>query len=413
MTKRTKKLNTRPEINPDLIKQLLQQAEGQELFGADGFFQSLKQSLANGILDGEMEHHLGYQKHDKSPKSTTNRRNGHYAKTVISDDDTLNLRIPRDRDNDYEPQFIPKNARRFDGFDDKVISMYARGMTMREIQQYIYEIYGTEVSHELISTVTDKVIDDINAWQNRPLNSIYPIVYLDCMHIKTRDTHVIINKAVYLAVGINMEGKKEVLGMWIAKTEGAKFWLQVITELKNRGVTDIFIACIDGLTGFEDAICSVFPQTTVQLCIVHMVRNSLKFVPWKDKKQVADDLKAIYNASSEDMALQQLKAFRQKWDSTYPTIANSWQKKWASIAPCLAYPEHIKKVIYTTNTIESINRQIRKIIKNKGVFPNDTAVKKSLFLALQNAEKRWTMPIRNWKQALNQFAIMFDDRVKL
>ena len=264
MTKRTKKShNTQAEINPDLIKQLLQHAQGQELFGADGFFQSLKQSLANGILEGEMEHHLGYEKHDKSPKQTANRRNGHYAKTVISDDDTLDLRIPRDRNNDYEPQFIPKNTRRFEGFDDKVISMYARGMTMREIQQHIYEIYATEVSPELISTVTDKVIVDINAWQNRPLDNIYPIAYLDCIHIKTRDNHMIINKAVYLALGINMDGKKEILGIWIGKNEGAKFWLQVITEIKNRGVTDIFITCVDGLTGFEQAINSVFPQTTL------------------------------------------------------------------------------------------------------------------------------------------------------
>ncbi len=369
MTKRSKKSHTtQSAIDPDLIKQLLQHAEGQELFGADGFFQSLKQSLANGILEGEMEHHLGYGKHDKSPKSTSNRRNGHYAKTVISDDDSLDLRIPRDRDNDYEPQFIPKNARRFHGFDDKVISMYARGMTMREIQQHIYEIYGTEVSPELISTVTDRVIDDINAWQNRTLDSIYPIAYLDCIHIKIRDNHMIVNKAVYLALGINMDGKKEILGMWIGKNEGAKFWLQVITEIKNRGVTDIFITCVDGLTGFEQAINSVFPQTTVQLCIVHMVRNSLKFVPWKDKKKVADDLKAIYNAPNEDMALQQLDTFCKKWDSKYPTIAKSWQNKWSSIAPCLAYPEHIKKVIYTTNTIESINRQIRKIIKSKGGY---------------------------------------------
>ena len=256
-------------------------------------------------------------------------------------------------------------------------------------------------------------MDEVHEWQNRPLDEIYPIVYLDCIHIKTRDNHVIINKAVYIALGVNMDGKKEVLGLWISKNEGAKFWLQVVTEIKNRGVSDIFIACVDGLTGFEEAICSVFPQTNVQLCIVHMVRNSLKFVPWIDRKAVASDLKAIYTAPSEDMALQNLDKFREKWDEKYPTIANSWQNKWAGIAPCLAYPDYIKKAIYTTNAIEAINRQIRKIIKNKGVFPNDDAVKKSVFLALKNAQKKWTMPIRNWKQALNQFAIMFEDRVKL
>ena len=410
MTK-TKTKNPADNLSPELLQALVEQAEGQELFGADGFFQQLKRSLVNGMLEGEMDHHLNYPKHDKAPKPTHNRRNGHYAKTVIAGDDTLDLSIPRDREGEFEPQLVPKGVRQFDGFDDKVISLYARGMTMREIQAHLYEIYGTEVSHELISSVTDKVMDEVLAWQNRPLDSLYPIVFLDCIHVKTRDAHMVLSKAVYIAMGVNMEGQKEILGLWISKNEGAKFWLQVITELKNRGIQDILIACVDGLKGFEDAIQTVFPQTTVQLCIVHMVRNSMKFVPWKDKKAVAADLKAIYNAPSEDAALLELERFQEKWDAKYPTISAIWKRNWPGIAPCLALPKDIKHAIYTTNAIEAVNRQIRKIIKNKGVFPNDNAVKKALFLALQNAAKKWTMPIRNWPQALNQFAILFNDRL--
>ena len=409
-TKTTKK--SKDTLSPKLIEEILQHADGKELFGAEGFFQQLKRGLVNGMLEGEMEHHLGYQKHDKSYKAADNRRNGHYSKTVIAGDDTLDIAVPRDRDGEFEPKLIPKGVRQFDGFDDKVISLYARGMTMREIQEHLYEIYGTQVSHELISSVTDRVITEVNAWQNRPLESVYPIIYLDCKHTKTRDNHIICNKAVYIALAVNMEGKKEVLGLWISKNEGAKFWLQVVTELKNRGVEDILIACVDGLKGFEEAITSVFPQTMVQLCIVHMVRNSLRFVPWKDKKAVARDLKSIYSAPSEEAAKLELQNFRDKWDDKYPTISDIWQRNWSGIVPCLAFPEFIKKAIYTTNAIEAVNRQIRKIIKSKGVFPNDNAVKKSLFLALQNAQKKWNMPIRNWAQALNQFAILFNDRIK-
>lgn len=278
-------------LKPELIQELLAHMGNQALFGRDGFFQTLKQNLVNGILEGEMNHHVGYSKHDKQEKTSANRRNGYYPKSVISGDDTLELSVPRDREGAFEPQLIPKGVRRFEGFDEKVISMYARGMTVREIQEHLYEIYGTQVSHDLISSVTDQVIEDVTAWQNRPLEKVYPIMYLDCIHVKTRDHQTIVNKAVYLAIGIDMEGKKDVLGIWISKNEGAKFWLQVITELKNRGVQDIFIACVDGLKGFEEAIHAVFPQTTVQLCIVHMVRYSLKFVPWKDRKAVAADLK--------------------------------------------------------------------------------------------------------------------------
>ena len=408
----TKQHKNKQQISPELINSLIEEVGAQELFGQKGFFQSLKESLVNGMLEGEIDHHLGYRKHDKAPKPSDNRRNGHYSKTVISDDDTLNLQIPRDRSGDFEPLLIPKNIRRLDGFDDKVISLYARGMTMREIQGHLYEIYGVDVSHDLISNVTEKVVDELNIWQNRPLDEVYPIVYLDCIRVKTRDNNMVENKAVYVAIGVNMEGKKDVLGLWMSKNEGAKFWMQVVNEIKNRGVSDIFIACVDGLKGFEEAINAVFPKTSVQLCIVHMVRNSLKFVPWKDRKAVAADLKEIYNAPTEDAALLQLEAFREKWDDKYPTISDIWQRNWTGIAVCFAYPEFIKKAIYTTNAIEAINRQIRKIIKNKGVFPNDEAVKKSIFLALKNAQKKWTMPIQNWPQALNQFAILFDERMK-
>ena len=398
-------------IDQDLLKALLKEADGQDLFSRDGFFQQLKQALANKMLEGEMEHHLGYSKHAKEEKSTGNRRNGYYPKSVISADETMQLSIPRDREGLFEPKLIPKGARRLEGFDDKVISMYARGMTVREIQEHIYEIYGTEVSHDLISEVTDQVLDEVSTWQNRPLDEVYPIVYLDCIHVKARDNHMIINKAVYVAIGVNMEGHKEVFGLWMSKNEGAKFWMQVVTELKNRGIQDILIACVDGLKGFEEAITAVFPKTTVQLCIVHLIRNSLKFVPWRDRKAVAADLKRIYSAPSEEAAQQALESFQEKWDDKYPTIADIWQRNWAQIVPCLAFPEFIKKAIYTTNAIEAINRQIRKIIKTKGVFPNDNAIKKSVYLALKNASKKWTMPIKNWPMALNQFAILFPDRI--
>jgi len=310
----------------------------------------------------------------------------------------------------FEPQIIGKRQRNFKEFDDKIISMYARGMSSRDIQGHLYDIYGIEVSAEFISNVTDSIVEEVTAWQNRPLDEIYPIVYLDAIRIKTKDNGHIINKAVYLALGVNIEGNKEALGMWIAKTEGAKFWLQIMTELKNRGVNDIFIACVDGLTGFEEAINSVYPQTQVQLCIVHMIRNSLKYVPYKDRKKITPDLKAIYTAANSEAARLELEKFKQKWDNKYPTIYEIWNAKWDGIIPFLAYPEYIRKAIYTTNAIESLNHSLRKITKTKGSFSHDTAVFKLIYLGLKNASKKWTMPIRDWKQALNQFAIIFEGR---
>jgi putative transposase len=369
-------------------------------------FKMLQKAMIEKALEGELGYHLGYNKSERS--DADNSRNGYGTKTIVTDNFETDIRTPRDRNSSFEPQLIKKGQNQFKGFDDKIISMYARGMSMKEIQGHLQEIYSIDVSTEFISNVTDKVIEEVTAWQNRPLDSIYPVLYLDCLVVKIRENNQIINKALFLAVAINTEGQKEVLGMWIAKNEGAKFWLSVITELKNRGVEHIYIACVDGLKGFAEAINSVFPQTIVQLCIVHMVRNSLNYVPWKDRKAVAADLREIYTASNDKMAEVALSNFKQKWGEKYPTIGDIWERNWQGIIPFLAFPDYIRKAIYTTNAIEAINRQIRKIIKSKGCFPNDEAVFKLVFLALQNAEKRWTMPIRDWKMAMNQFSILFN-----
>lgn len=390
-----------------LVAELLKSINPAELFGKDGIFAELKSRIVNQALEAEMQEHLGYDKHSKVDKTSTNRRNGSYDKSIIDHHgNTHDILIPRDRDGSFEPQIIPKGVRRFSGFDDKVISLYARGMTVREIQDHLEEIYSTTVSHDLISTVTDKIIEDVENWQNRPLDDVYPMVYFDCIFVKARDNGIVCNKAVYLALGVNIEGKKEILGMWITKSEGAKFWMQVITELKNRGVSKMYIACVDGLQGFPEAINAIFPKTIVQSCIVHMVRNSTKYVSYKDLKAVTTDLKLIYNAVNEEEGLKGLNNFALKWDEKYPVIADIWKGKWAVICPLFGFPEGILKAMYTTNSIEAINRQIRKIIKNKGGFPDDSSIKKILFLALTNAQKKWTMPIREWPLALNQFHIL-------
>lgn len=398
------------DVNAKIVEELLSKADPSQLFGKDGLFNQLKKQVVERVLESELDHDLGYSKHIKSPKSASNRRNGSYKKSIIDDDgNKLAIDIPRDREGEFVPKLIPKGLRRFAGFDDKVISLYARGMTMGEIQGHLEEIYHTEVSKELISTITDAVIEEVSKWQNRSLDDVYPILYLDCIHVKARDNHTIINKAVYLAIAVNSEGKKELLGIWIGKNEGSKFWMQVVTELKNRGVKQIYVACVDGLKGFPEAINSVFPQTTVQLCIVHMIRNSVKYVSYKDLKEVTADLKKIYTSNSDEIAHLELKSFAAKWDSKYPVISDIWQRNWDGIIPLFSFPEEIRKAIYTTNTIESINRQIRKIIKNKGVFPNDESIKKIIYLALKNASKKWTMPIKNWPLALNQFEILCGD----
>ena len=346
-------------------------------------------------------------------RGSGNSRNGRTRKTVQTDQSEVTLEVPRDRNAEFEPQIVPKHQRRLKGFDDKVISLYARGMTDREISGHLQEMYGVSVSAELISNVTDVVIDEVKGWQTRPLDEVYPIVYLDAIFVKIRDEGTVQKKAIYLALGINLEGEKELLGLWISKTEGVKFWLGVLTELQNRGLKDIFMVCVDGLGGFPEAIETVSPKTQVQLCIVHLVRNSLRFVSWKDRKTVAADLKPIYKAATAEEAESHLEAFEEKWDETYSSISKSWRKHWTNIIPFFAYPEDIRKVIYTTNAIESMNRSLGKIIKNRGAFPSDEAATKLMFLALRNISKRWTKPLMNWKAALNRFAIMFEDRAPL
>lgn len=408
MTKSNKKSNQfSQELLDDLMKDY-NPSNPQELIGKDGLLNNLKKALIEKALSAEMDIHLGYGKNNQSKGD--NYRNGYSSKSVITDDDKINIDTPRDRNSSFEPQIIPKGQRRFSGFDDKVISMYARGMTLSEIQGHLQEIYGVEVSSDFISNITDRVIEEAQTWQNRGLDKVYPVIFLDAIVVKCKEDNRVINKAVYLALGINMEGKKEILGLWIGKNEGAKFWLSIVTELKNRGLEDVFIFCVDGLKGLPEAINSVYPQSQIQLCIVHMVRNSLKFVPYKDRKSVATDLKKIYTSIDEKEAKNQLDSFRKNWDNKYPTIADIWQRNWAEIVPFLAYPDYIRKAIYTTNAIESINYSLRKIIKNRKLFPNDIAIKKIIYLALNNIAKKWSMPIHSWKQALNQFAIIFADR---
>jgi len=323
----------------------------------------------------------------------------------------MNIAVPRDRSSEFEPQIVQKGQRRFTGFDDKILSMYARGMTVSDIQGHLLDIYNVDVSGDLISTVTASVLETVREWQNRPLDPVYPIVYFDALRIKSREDGRVLNKAAYLAIGVGMDGLKDVLGIWLEKNEGAKFWLSVFTELKNRGMNDVLIACVDGLKGLPEAIESVFPQAEVQLCIVHMVRNSLKFVSFKDRKKIATDLKTIYRATTVEQAETALTEFAETWDSKYPMISKSWLNNWERVIPFFAYPEDIRKVIYTTNAIESLNSSLRKVTKNRNSFPNDEAVIKLLYMALQNIMKKWTMPIRNWPLAVHQFAIRFGDRI--
>jgi putative transposase len=383
----------------------------EDLLGETGLLKQLTKALLERALQAELTDHLGHEKHGPVVNRSGNARNGTSAKTIKGNFGTMPIEIPRDRDSSFEPTIISKGQTRFAGFDDKIISLYARGLTTRDIQGHLKEIYGVEVSPSLISTVTDAVSDEVKIWQNRPLDALYPIVYMDAIRVKCRDNGHIINKAVYLAIGITIEGVKEVLGLWTAENEGAKFWLQVVTELKNRGVQDIFIACVDGLKGFPEAIETVFPDTQVQLCIVHMVRHSLTYVSWKQRKEVAADLRTIYQATTAEQAELHLDAFAAKWDATHPTISQSWRRNWNRVTPFFAYPAEIRKVIYTTNAIESINMSLRKVTKTRGSFPNDEAMFKLLYLALNNIAKKWTMPIRDWKAAMNRFSILFEDRM--
>lgn len=396
-----------------LLNELMQNYQSPEdLLGETGLLKQLTKALVERAMESELTHYLGYEKHSPIGNNSGNSRNGSSKKTIRSSHGNFSIEVPRDRNSTFEPLIIPKGQTRFDGFNDKIISMYSRGMTTRDIQMHLQEIYNVEVSPTLISTVTNEVMNEVKAWQNRPLEAIYPIVYFDAIRVKCRADGQIRNQAVYLAIGINMDGIKEVLGMWIAQTEGAKFWLNVITEIRNRGVQDIFIACVDGLKGFPEAVETVFPETQVQLCIVHMVRNNLKYVPYKEKKNVASDLRLIYSAATADKAKLALEHFSSTWDNKYPAISKSWRENWVNLTPFFDYPVEIRKVIYTTNAIESLNYSMRKVTKTSGSFPNNDAVFKLLYLALRNVTKKWNMPVRDWKKALNHFAIMFEERIE-
>jgi putative transposase len=401
------------KIREEVLTELLAGYEKPEdLLGQGGILEQLTKALVERALGAELSHHLGYQKGESRQQKRENQRNGYSAKRVLTENGALAIEVPRDRAGTFEPQLIPKGERRLNGFDERIIALYARGMTVREIQAFVAEQYGVEVSPELISTVTDEVLEEVKEWQNRPLERLYPVVIFDALRVKIRDEGVVRNKAVYLALAMRRDGHKEVLGLWIEQTEGAKFWLRVMNELRNRGMEDILIAVVDGLKGFPEAITAVFPQTQVQTCIVHLLRNSLEFVNWKDYKSVLPALKEVYRAETVAVAEERLEAFAaSEWGRKYPTIAPLWRRHWEQVIPFLAYPQEVRQVIYTTNALESLHMRLRKIIKNRGHFPSDEAATKLLYLALRNITKGWTMPPRTWKMAMNQFAILFEERL--
>ena len=373
--------------------------------------QQLVKMTVEAALGAELEEHLGYSKHDPAGRGTGNSRNGSSSKRLKGDHGEVGIEVPRDRAATFEPQFVRKGQTRLTQMDDQILALYAKGMSTRDIVDAFKEMYGADVSAALISKVTDRVLDTVTEWQSRTLDAVYPIVYLDCIVLKIRQNNRVINKSMYLALGINMDGHKELLGMWLAENEGAKFWLSVLTELKNRGLQDILIACVDGLKGFPEAIATEYPQTKVQLCIVHMVRNSLKYVSWKDYKAVTAGLKEVYQSPTEVAARTALERFAEQWDEQYPQISKSWNTHWPNLITLFEYPPEIRKVIYTTNAIESLNSVIRKATKQRKVFPTDESAMKVVYLAIQAASKKWTMPIRNWKPAMNRFMIEFGDRL--
>ena len=399
-------------INSKLLDELLADyKKPEDIIGENGLLKQLTKAVLERALNAELTEHVGYEKHDPAGYNSGNSRNGTTKKTLKGEFGEMELETPRDRNGSFEPRIVSKGQTRFDGFDDKIISMYSRGMTTREIEGHLKEMYGVEVSPTLISNVTEAVMEEVRTWQSRPLDEVYPILYMDALRVKVRDGGHILNKAIHVAIGVNLEGHKEVLGLWTAQNEGAKFWLQVLTELQNRGVKDIFIACVDGLKGFPEVIESVYPKAEVQTCIVHLVRASLNYVNWKQRKEVATDLRQIYTAATAYDADLQLDAFAQKWDAVCPMVSQTWRRHWDRITPFFAYPAEIRKVIYTTNAVESLNMSVRKIIKMRGSFPNDEAAMKLLYLALRNASKKWTMPVQNWRAALNRFSILWPDRV--
>lgn len=371
----------------------------------------LKKIAVEAALNAEMDDHLGYSSHELKGKNSGNNRNGYSTKTLKGDHGEIEIETPRDRNATFEPQLIKKGQTRITGMDDQILHLYSKGMSTRDIVDTFDEMYGAEISPTLVSNVTNKVMEQVIEWQNRPLDSVYPIVYLDCIVIKIRQDNRVINKSIYLALGVSIDGHKELLGSWIAETEGAKFWLSVLTELKNRGLEQILIACMDGLICFPDAVNAVYPHAKIQLCIVHMVRNSLKFVPWKDYKSVTKDLKKIYSSATEKEAALELGRFGETWNEKYPQIHKSWSFHWPNLITFFDYPEDIRKVIYTTNAIESLNSVIRKSTKTRKLFPSDESATKVIFLSVQAASKKWTMPVHNWKQAMNRFMIEFEEQL--
>jgi len=401
-----------PAIPTEILDELLSSYEKPEdLLGKEGLLKQLQKAMMERVLGAELTEHLGYETGDPTGSGSGNSRNGFGKKRVITGEDEVEIEVPRDRAGTFEPQLVRKRQTRLPGFADKVISMYARGMTVREIQGHLEELYGIGVSPDLISRVTSEVIEEVRAWQSRPLEPVYMVVFFDALRVKIRDEGVVRNKAVYLALGVRTDGVKEILGLWIEQNEGAKFWLLVMNELKNRGVDDILIAVVDGLKGFPETINTAFPKTRVQTCIVHLLRHSLKFVGYKEMKVVAKALKAIYQAPTADAAEKNLTEFEAQWGDRYPAIGQSWRRNWEQVIPFFDFPPEIRRIIYTTNAIESLHSSVRKVIKNRGHFPNDEAAAKLIYLALRNIEKKWKMPARAWKEALNQFAVIFGDRM--
>ena len=401
----------------DVIDQLLDQIDfhgmtAEELAGENGLLKKLTSRFYSKALDAEMDEHLGYKKNDNAGDNSGNSRNGYTTKTVITDDnDTIEVQVPRDRNSTFEPVIIPKHEKRTPLFNDQIISMYSFGMSTRDIQRHLQQVYGVEVSPETISNITESIMADVREWQNRPLEKSYPILFLDALRVNSRQDGKNVNKALYVALAINWEGRKEVLGLWLADTEGAKFWMSVLTDIKNRGVEDILIACMDGLTGFPDAVKAVFPDTHIQHCIVHMIRNSTKFVSYKDLKAVCRDLKEVYSAINAESGHEALEEFGKKWNDKYPMIQASWERNWNDLTEFFNYPKDIRRAIYTTNAIESLNFSLRKVTRNKSSFPDDDSIYKVMYLAIKNASTRWTMSIKDWGLAVNQFAIIFDGRV--
>jgi putative transposase len=410
-TKSKSEPDKRYAFRPELLDELLADCNPSEVAGPDGMLQSLIGALVGRAMKGEMTHHLGYGPGEAPPEQQSNRRNGTGSKTLRTGHGPISIEVPRDRESSFEPQIVKKHDRDFDGFDDKILSMYARGMSVRDIRAHIAEIYRVDISTELVSRVTDEVIEELQAWQSRPLEPVYLVVYVDALVVKIRDKSGVRNKSVYLAVGVLGDGSKDVLGMWVQQTEGAKYWLTILSELRQRGVEDILVLCADGLSGMAEAVEASFPSAVFQTCIVHMVRSSVRFVPWKERKAVCADLRAIYTADSEEAAEAELSRFEEVWGERFPMIGPAWRRRWAEVTPFLAFPKEIRRAIYTTNAIESLNRQIRKVIKTRGHMPTEQAAIKLIYLAIRNASQKWGGPDRRWGPALLQFAIYFEGRM--